>query len=307
MDFNLKQLETLYWFLRLGSFQSVANHLNVTQPAVSIRISNLEEQMGAKLVDRDGPRYALTEQGYEIAAYAERFLALREEMSENLRLRSEERFSMGIVGLSLGNWTEAFRARLAEEENIGLFDFHYGSNHQLREQLESGSIDLAFLTLGHGLAEAPGEFSVRYKVGWVGGPNFAAAPGRVLTLEDVNAMPLILYRKSSPMHSPVYAALNGLPRKKGPRHYANSMPTLIEMLRRNYGVSALTLSAVEEDLDAGTLFRLPVEREPEPMEMRCYAIDKTRHAIASRVAQIAKLAADEWVEQHPRHFLPPDT
>ena len=42
MRFSLAQLETLLWVVRLGSFRAAASRLNITQPAVSVRIRELE-------------------------------------------------------------------------------------------------------------------------------------------------------------------------------------------------------------------------------------------------------------------------
>ena len=49
MQFSLAQLEALHWVVRLGSFRAAATRLNLTQPAVSVRIRELEAAAGGKL------------------------------------------------------------------------------------------------------------------------------------------------------------------------------------------------------------------------------------------------------------------
>ena len=49
------QLETLAAVLRHGSFDLAAAQLNITQSAVSQRIRQLEEHVGAPLVQRSSP------------------------------------------------------------------------------------------------------------------------------------------------------------------------------------------------------------------------------------------------------------
>ncbi|MEB3047450.1 LysR family transcriptional regulator [Rhizobium mulingense] len=54
-----------------GSFGRAANRLHITQPAISLRISGLEEELGVKLFDRLNGSIQLTAKGLELLAYAE--------------------------------------------------------------------------------------------------------------------------------------------------------------------------------------------------------------------------------------------
>ena len=61
MDFT-----SLLAFIRIsefGSFSAAAESLFLTQPAVSKRIAQLEDELGARLFDRIGRQIALTETG----------------------------------------------------------------------------------------------------------------------------------------------------------------------------------------------------------------------------------------------------
>ena len=44
---SLTNLETLCWIARLGTFTAAAERLNTTQPAVSNRVKELEQAIGA--------------------------------------------------------------------------------------------------------------------------------------------------------------------------------------------------------------------------------------------------------------------
>jgi DNA-binding transcriptional LysR family regulator len=69
MDFD--QLETFLEVARLSSFSRAAEKRFRTQPAISAQIRALEEEIGAKLLDRSGGKVALTAAGKIFQKYAE--------------------------------------------------------------------------------------------------------------------------------------------------------------------------------------------------------------------------------------------
>ena len=52
MRYTLNQAEAFYWVAKLGSFRAAAAHLHLTQPTVSLRVRELEKNLGAELLDR---------------------------------------------------------------------------------------------------------------------------------------------------------------------------------------------------------------------------------------------------------------
>jgi DNA-binding transcriptional LysR family regulator len=69
MDFD--QLETFLEVARLSSFSRAADKRFRTQPAISAQIRAIEEEVGAKLLDRSGGKVALTYAGKIFQKYAE--------------------------------------------------------------------------------------------------------------------------------------------------------------------------------------------------------------------------------------------
>ena len=75
MDFD--QLETFLEVARLSSFSRAAERRFRTQPAISSQIRALEEEVGAKLLDRSGGKVAITSAGKVFQKYAEETLEQR--------------------------------------------------------------------------------------------------------------------------------------------------------------------------------------------------------------------------------------
>jgi LysR family transcriptional regulator, low CO2-responsive transcriptional regulator len=75
MDFD--QLQTFLEVARLSSFSRAAEKRFRTQPAISSQIRALEEEVGAKLLDRSGGRVSLTTAGKIFQKYSEEALESR--------------------------------------------------------------------------------------------------------------------------------------------------------------------------------------------------------------------------------------
>jgi LysR family transcriptional regulator, low CO2-responsive transcriptional regulator len=100
MDFE--QLETFIEVARRASFSRAAEIRFRTQPAISSQIRALEDEVGARLLDRAGGKVSLTAPGKIFQAYAEELLQARKVM---LRALEEcERVPSGeiIVGANEG-------------------------------------------------------------------------------------------------------------------------------------------------------------------------------------------------------------
>lgn len=81
---DLRQLEIFVKVAQLGSFSKAAEALFLTQPTVSERIRGLEEELGARLLDRLGRGAAPTKAGQLLLGYAQRILELHREARQAL-------------------------------------------------------------------------------------------------------------------------------------------------------------------------------------------------------------------------------
>jgi len=75
-----RRLQVFYTVARQLSFTKAAEQLFMTQPAVTFQVKQLEEQFSARLFERSHGKIALTPAGRLVMDYAERILALSEEM-----------------------------------------------------------------------------------------------------------------------------------------------------------------------------------------------------------------------------------
>lgn len=103
---ELTQLEFFITVVEQGSFSKAAQRVYRTQPAVSIAIRRLEEEIGVPLFDRSQKTPTLTEAGHIVYDYAQRILALRDQAQNVVsELRNLQR---GLVRIGANESTSLY-------------------------------------------------------------------------------------------------------------------------------------------------------------------------------------------------------
>ena len=98
---------------RLGSISRAAAELNLTQPAVSMQVKQLEEQIGLPLIDLIGKRLVLTEAGQELLGHAREIAAKLTDLKAAMdRFRGLER---GILRIAVVSTVSYFLPRLIKD------------------------------------------------------------------------------------------------------------------------------------------------------------------------------------------------
>ena len=81
---TLRSLEVFLAVVEGGSMRAAAEQLYISQPSVSGVVGDLEEEFQVRLFERLGKKLYLTPEGRELAAYAQRMLALQREMQRHM-------------------------------------------------------------------------------------------------------------------------------------------------------------------------------------------------------------------------------
>src|ERR1700740_3476835 len=82
---TLRQLRYLDALARHGSFGRAAEECAISQPALSMQIRELEQELGAELVTRRNGMTVLTEAGVEVAQRASPILSATRDLADFVR------------------------------------------------------------------------------------------------------------------------------------------------------------------------------------------------------------------------------
>lgn len=82
---TIEQIETFLAVVENRGFRPASRRLFLTQPSVSVRIHNLEQELDVSLFIRSGRSVALSEQGKTLLPYAETILHLYKELLAEMK------------------------------------------------------------------------------------------------------------------------------------------------------------------------------------------------------------------------------
>lgn len=147
MHLTLRQLQILESIARTGSFSRASEDLHLSQPAVSMQIKQLEDDLGAPVLERAGKRIFLTDVGREVYQASQ-------DIAE--RLNQLKGVLDAMQGLHHGNLTvgvvstaSAFSIRLItqfRQRHPGIrIRLNVINREQLLQQLADNSLDLAIM------------------------------------------------------------------------------------------------------------------------------------------------------------------
>lgn len=147
---NLHRLRTFLEVAEQQSFSRAARRLHLTQPTISSQVRELEEASGDRLFVRGHGKVTLTETGRELYSYAQKMVALSEEMESAIQARSGTLAGRVAIGgayyvraeRALANLLIDFRIRHPEVT----FLVRFGPTHLIAEMVRDERLALGVVS-----------------------------------------------------------------------------------------------------------------------------------------------------------------
>ncbi|PTW56623.1 DNA-binding transcriptional LysR family regulator [Breoghania corrubedonensis] len=144
---NLDQIRAFLAVCRSGGVQKAAQHLNLTQPAVTTRIRKLEDSLGVSLFERQISGMKLTKRGELLLQYAEQFERLADRVEEVVVAPEgiDRRLRVGASETVAQCWLPDLVSALHRKFPRLEVDINVDISVNLRAALLAREIDLAIL------------------------------------------------------------------------------------------------------------------------------------------------------------------
>jgi molybdate transport repressor ModE-like protein len=263
-DLDPRRLETFRRVAQAGRISAAAKGLNLSQPAVTAQIRQLEADLGQPLFTRHASGVQLTGAGHLLLDYARRVHRLLEEAAERLQAEEQPR---GELRLGASTTAAAYvlppvlQAFMQSHRPAPLV-LEVGNTDEVLAWVREGRVPLALV---EGLSRAPGLSLQPYlkdalvAVRAVRGPE---ALKRVRTAADLAGVPLIWREPGSGTRVVVERALRRTRLVRGPRGsdlVVGDTEAIKSCVLAGLGIGFLSLWSIQRERHHGTLevIRLP--------------------------------------------------
>ena len=209
------QLETFLAIAEHKSYSKAAVLLNVTQPTVTARIKNLENELLCQLFKRVGRDIILSQEGNVFFEYATSILTYMNHSKEVTNSSNSPNIRVGFSpGYSYSFIIELLTA-IVPIDNLGIRIIEGENSNTLNKQILSGEIDLVFTRniLSH-KPEVISEYLFENKLVVVLGKTHPLAKKEEITLDDLENETLISYQRNSTLWTEIEQQLIGIPNIK---------------------------------------------------------------------------------------------
>ncbi|MDX3807045.1 LysR family transcriptional regulator [Bosea thiooxidans] len=247
--FDLAALGMLVAVAETGGFTAASARLGRTQSAISVRIQDLENQLGHKLLERSRRGVTPTDAGERLIAHARRLLAVEREALADLGGETPSgRLRIGVPDDYMDAYLRPLIARFAVEHPKVELEVHCDLSKRIEPALKAGELDLAVVSQDPN--RPVGEVLRREPMIWV------AARGHRPELQET--LPLALFSEGCRARSRVLAALNGAGKAYRLVFSCSHTSGVLSAVEGGFCVTAITESAVPSSLRRlGTAEGLP--------------------------------------------------
>ncbi|MBT8475192.1 MAG: LysR family transcriptional regulator [Alphaproteobacteria bacterium] len=290
---NLEQLKTFLTVVRLGGVGKAAHALNLTQPAATARIKNLEATLGCDLFDRTSGGMKLTKRGELLLTHAERFEHLSELVEKDIvdPAGIEGHLRLGVSETIAQCWLPEFLARLRTLFPKLEIGFNVDISLNLRAGLLNREVDLAIL-LG-----PISDYTIEnielpvFELAW-----YAAADAAIDTSDQgYLTRPVLTYARNT---RPYRELKDMLFERVGPGvslFPSSSLSTCFRLVEADLGVAVLPRSLGREYVAKGTIREFDPGWVPSPLRFSASYLGEPKSHLVETAAKTAREVAEAYL------------
>ncbi|RDE22557.1 LysR family transcriptional regulator [Motiliproteus coralliicola] len=265
---RIRNLETFVKVARLGSFHAASEQLNTSQPAVSARINALEDELDVKLFDRDKGGTRLTPRGRQTLPYAEKLLALCQEMKQQLRQDTPEQgvLRIGISDTLASLWLAQLLRQWGERFPLVEFEISVDVSAVLNRQLREYQLDLTLTVAEEGCDQLISEPLCRYPMRWFAASSLVGTDDSSVPL---GSHPVLSFPRQTRPWQYLQQLFAPLGEQRPQLHTCSSVASLLELAEQGVGIALLPEPLVQRGIDAGRLRQVEIDSQPPALEFSC--------------------------------------
>lgn len=286
---NIKQIETFYWTLKLGTLQRAATRLFITQSAATKRLQELEKQACLPLFEPGSHKVQLSAKGAELLEASEGLIASLAQL-DALRGAAHQvprAVRMGLTELVTITWFTDFVARTkAQLPDITLHP-DVDLSARLQRKLLDGDLDLVVIPQDYVTAAMASIPLQSISFTWLAPPHLFPE-GTTLSLKQLALWPIIVQGPDSGItqRCEQLFAQEGI--EFNHVYGSNSLFALLALIRAGVGISCLPRGLFVDEIERGEFQEVALEVPPAAVNYHLAFLKHGRTALIDTLADLAR-------------------
>ncbi|MCC5977860.1 MAG: LysR family transcriptional regulator [Salinarimonas sp.] len=257
--FDIRDAEIVREIVRWGGFRAAAQKLNLTQSAISARVSSLEGRLGVTIFDRRRRGAQLTPQGRAFLEQGERLVAMRNQIAAALGPQGgfAGTIRIGVAETIVHTWLAGMLTRLAESLPEMRLELSVDTSPILARKLLDNALDIAVMMTSLVPPLAVRRPIYRCPLAWYAARDYALE-AEPLDIEGLSRFPIITFSRGTLPHAELE---HKLPMTRLPPpllHACASLSTTLHLTRAGLGIGLLPEPMAARDLSEGLLKQVSV-------------------------------------------------
>lgn len=263
---NLELYKIFYVVAETGNVTKASEILNISQPAVTKQLKNLENQLNTPLFIRTKKGVILNDYGKKIFLKVKQGLMLFEEVEKEIK----DYTNLDKGTIKIGTSTTLMRKYLLKYIEIFhnqypniIVDIYTDPTKELIKKLKSGIIDLVIGKFPQNLDNELNYMELgKTKYVFVANKKYFNIDNKKLTPKDLSKYPILLQKSPSNSRASAEKYFNENSVFINPKMNIASSNLLIDFINMGYGIGYVTDLYVKDELKSNKLYSLNIIPAP---------------------------------------------
>jgi len=264
MHITLRNLRIFEAVAKHGSISRAASELHLTQPAVSMQMKQLEEQIGLPLVEQNGRRMCLTEAGQVLRVQGREITGRIDALNASMeQFRGLERGLLRLAVVSTANYFLPTLIASFNARHPGVrISLQVANREFVLSALNDSSTDLAIIGRPPESVDTVAQHFKDNPLVVIAAPGHALVGEDLVTLQRLSEETLVVREPGSGTRAAAerHFAAHGLAIRAGCEFGTNE--AIKQAVRAGLGLAVVSAQTIELELQTGCLAVLSVEGFP---------------------------------------------
>ncbi|RNB87080.1 LysR family transcriptional regulator [Brevibacillus fluminis] len=256
---NIENIEAFVYVIHFNSFNKAADALFLSQPSISARIQSLERELDARLFDREGRHFSLTEKGKQFLPFAQQILQSYKKGKQYLQQMKTSLHELRIgCTVSVSNYViPELLPRFKKEYPEIQIKLQTASTESILDGILNKELDLGFVrnvTHPHVDSVAFYEDQIRLFVH----KDHPFIDRGAVSIEEVGREPLVFFQCGSLDWMKIHRLFDTLDQPPTIEFHIDNLETAKKLVTAGMGISFLPELCVRREVEEGKLFPITI-------------------------------------------------